>query len=137
MGAMAIDVESAAVADVLNRYIEAVEEADLAKYATVIAHDDDLAWYGSMPGQIVGWGEVADVIRGMFDALSEIKITHTDLRIHFSPDHSLAWATCLWDFRTRMGDQPVIEPTRCTWVLERRDADWVFVHWHKSVGVPD
>ena len=137
MGAMAIDVESAAVADMLNRYIEAVEEKDLVKYAAIIAHDDDLAWYGSMPGQIVGWGEVEGVIRGMFDALSDVKITQTDLRIHFSSDRSLAWATCLWDYRATMGDQPVIEPTRCTWVLERRDAVWVIVHWHKSVGVPD
>jgi ketosteroid isomerase-like protein len=137
MGTLAIDDESAAVADTLNRYIEAVEERDLVKYATVVAHDDDLAWYGSMPGQIVGWGEVEQVIQGMFEALSDIRITQTDLRIHFSPDRILAWATCLWDFRAKMGDQPVIEPTRCTWVLERRDADWVIVHWHKSVGVPD
>ncbi len=137
MGALAIDVESAAVADMLNRYIEAVEERDLVKYAKVVAHDDDLAWYGSMPGQIVGWSAVEQVIRGMYEALSDIKITQTDLRIHFSPDRRLAWATCLWDFRAKMGDQPVLEPTRCTWVLERRHADWVIVHWHKSVGVPD
>ena len=137
MGALATDVEAAAVADMLKRYIEAVEERDLVKYATVVAHDDDLAWYGSMPGQIVGWGEVEGVISRMFDALSDIQITQTDLRIHFSADRSLAWATCLWDFRAKMGDQPVVEPTRCTWVLERRDADWVIVHWHKSVGVPD
>jgi len=50
MGALVTDVETAAVADALNRYIEAVEERDLVKYATVVAHDDDLAWYGSMPG---------------------------------------------------------------------------------------
>jgi ketosteroid isomerase-like protein len=137
MGALAIDVESAAVADMLNRYIEAVEERDLVKYAKVVAHDDDLAWYGSMPGQIVGWSEVEQVIRGMYEALSDIRITQTDLRVHFSPDRRLAWATCLWDFRAKMGDQPVLEPTRCTWVLERRDVDWVIVHWHKSVGVPD
>jgi ketosteroid isomerase-like protein len=137
MATVAVDVEAAAVAETIHRYIEAVEERDLAKYATVVAHDDDLAWYGSMPGQIVGWGEVVGVIRGMFDALSDIQITQTDLRTHFSSDRSLAWATCLWDFRARMGDEAVIEPTRCTWVLERRDADWVIVHWHKSVGVPD
>jgi len=137
MGALATDVETAAVVDMLNRYIEAVEEGDLVKYSTVVSHDDNLAWYGSMPGQIVGWGEVEGVIRGMFDALSDIEITQTDLRVHFSADRSLAWATCLWDFRARMGDQPVIEPTRCTWVLERRDPGWVIVHWHKSVGVPD
>jgi hypothetical protein len=37
----------------------------------------------------------------------------------------------------RIGDQPVVEPTRCTWVLELREADWVIVHWHKSMGMPD
>ena len=137
MATVAVDVEAAAVAETIHRYIEAVEERDLVKYATVVAPDDDLAWYGSMPGQIVGWGEVVGVIRGMFDALSDIQITQTDLRTHFSSDRSLAWATCLWDFRARMGDEAVIEPTRCTWVLERRDAHWVIVHWHKSVGVPD
>ncbi len=137
MSALVLDVDTAAVADTLTRYIEAVEERVLVKYSATVAHDDDLAWYGSMPGQIVGWDEVEGVIHGMFDALSDIRITQTDLRIHFSPDRSLAWATCLWDFRARMGDQPVIEPTRCTWVLERRDRDWVIVHWHKSVGVPD
>jgi len=73
----------------------------------------------------------------MFEALSNIKITQTDLRIHFSPDHRLAWATCLWDFRAKQGDQPVVEPTRCTWVLERREPHWVIVHWHKSIGVAD
>ena len=137
MGALTIDVESAAVADMLNRYIEAVEERDLVKYAKVVAHDDDLAWYGSMPGQIVGWLAVEQVMRGMFEAGSDIKITQTDLRIHFSPDRQLAWATCLWDWREKMGGELAEVPVRCTWVLERRDADWVIVHWHKSVGVPD
>lgn len=137
MGALAIDVESTAVVDMLNRYIEAVEERDLVKYAKVVAHDDDLAWYGSMPGQIVGWGEVEQVMRGMFEAGSEIKITQTDLRIHFSPDQQLAWATCLWDWRETTGQEVVEVPVRCTWVLERRHTDWMIVHWHKSVGVPD
>jgi ketosteroid isomerase-like protein len=76
-------------------------------------------------------------MRGMFEAGSDIKITQTDLRIHFSPDHRLAWATCLWDWREKMGEEIATAPVRCTWVVERRDADWVIVHWHKSVGVPD
>jgi ketosteroid isomerase-like protein len=136
MATVSIDVEAAAVAEAIQAYIEAVETEDLDAYARVVSHDPDLAWYGSMPGQIVGWGEVEGVISGMFDDLSAIQITQTDLRIHFSPDLNLAWATCLWDFRAKVGDQAVIEPTRCTWVLERRDARWVIVHWHKSVGVP-
>jgi ketosteroid isomerase-like protein len=135
MGALAIDVPSAAVADVLKRYIEAVEEHDLVKYATLVAHDDDLAWYGSMPGQILGWSEVEQVMRSMFEAGSDIRITQTDLRIHVSPDRQLAWATCLWDWQEKTGEELAEVPVRCTWVLERRDADWVIVHWHKSVGV--
>ena len=135
MATVAIDVEAAAVAEAIRAYIKAVETEDLDAYAGIMAHDPDLAWYGSMPGQIVGWGEVESVISGMFADLSDIRITQTDLRTHFSPDRNLAWATCLWEFRAKMGDQAVIEPTRCTWVLERRDARWVIVHWHKSVGV--
>jgi ketosteroid isomerase-like protein len=136
METTATDVEAAAVAEAIHAYIRAVETEDLDAYARIMAHDPDLTWYGSMPGQIVGWGEVEAVIGGMFEALADIQIGQTDLRIHFSPDRHLAWATCLWDFRAKMGDQPVVEPTRCTWVLERRDAGWVIVHWHKSIGVP-
>lgn len=137
MAAIATEVEAAAVAETIRRYIEAVEEHDLVKYATVVAHDDDLAWYGSMPGQIVGWSEVEQVMRGIFEVGSDIKITQTDLRVHFSPDRQLAWATSLWDWREKMGEELAEVPVRCTWVLERRDSDWVIVHWHKSVGVPD
>jgi ketosteroid isomerase-like protein len=136
MATTAIDVDAAAVAEAIDAYIDAVETEDLEAYARVVAHDPDLAWYGSMPGQIVGWGEVESVIREMFDALSKIRIAQTDLRIHVSPDRSLAWATGPWDFRAKVGDEAIVEPTRCTWVLERREVRWVIVHWHKSVGVP-
>jgi ketosteroid isomerase-like protein len=135
MVVIATEVEAAPVAETIRRYIEAVETEDLAKYAELVAHDDGLTWYGSMPGQIVGWGELESDIRGMFEGLSDFKITQTDLCVHFSPFRQVAWATCLWDFRAKSGDQEVVEPTRCTWVLERREGNWVIVHFHKSVGV--
>jgi ketosteroid isomerase-like protein len=132
---IATDVGAAAAAETIGLYIEAVEAEDLAKYAEVVAHDDDLAWYGSMPGQIVGWRELEPLIREMFEGLSDFSIAQTDLRVHLSPDQQVAWATCLWDFRATSGDQQVVEPTRCTWVLERRQGTWVIVHFHKSIGV--
>ena len=135
MVAVAVDVEATAVAKTIRRYVEAVEAKDLHDYAQVVAHDPDLAWYGSMPGQIVGWGEVETVMRGMFDSGADFKITQSDLRIRFSPDRQLAWATCLWDWQETTAGETATVPVRCTWVLERRDADWVIVHWHKSVGV--
>lgn len=128
-------VETAAVTAVIRAYVEAVEAKDFAAYERVMAHDPGLAWYGSMPGQISGWAEVEPLIRDMFASMDEIRITQEDLRVHFSPDRQLAWATCLWDFRGRAGAQEIVEPTRCTWVLEHRDERWVIVHWHKSIGV--
>jgi len=136
MAVVASEVDTAAVARTLRDYVDAVEGRDLDSYAKLVGHDDELAWYGSAPGQLVGWGEVQDAMREMFEGLSEIKIGQSDLRIHFSPDRQLAWATCLWDFRARAGDEAVVEPVRCTWVFERRLQEWVIVHWHKSVGVP-
>jgi len=136
MSAIASEVETAAVAERLRDYVEAVEAEDLDRYGQLVAHDEQLAWYGSMPGQIVGWGGVQAAMREMFEGLSEIRIDQTDLRVHFSPDRQLAWATCLWDFHAKAGEEAVLEPVRCTWVLERRLGEWVIVHWHKSVGVP-
>ena len=135
MIAIATGIEAAAVAETIRHYIEAVEAEDLARYAELVAHEDGLTWYGSMPGQIDGWGELESLIREMFEGLSDFKITQTDLRVHLSPDRQVAWATCLWDFRAKSGDQEVVEPTRCTWVLERREGSWVIVHFHKSIGV--
>jgi ketosteroid isomerase-like protein len=127
--------ETVAVAEAIRAYVEAVEARDFAAYERVVAHDPDLAWYGSMPGQISGWAEVEPLIHDMFASLDEIHIVQDDLRVHLSPDGEVAWATCLWDFRGRAGDQEIVEPTRCTWVLERRDERWIIVHWHKSLGV--
>jgi ketosteroid isomerase-like protein len=33
-----------------------------------------------------------------------------------------------------MGRQAIEESVRCTWILERQDAGWKIVHFHKSVG---
>ena len=46
-----------------------------APYAEIVAHDDDLAWYGSMPGQIVGWGESSTSIREVFEGLLGISLS--------------------------------------------------------------
>lgn len=64
MTAVATDIETAAVTRALEEYIAAVEAHDLNRYAKIVSHDDELAWYGSAPGQIVGWTEVESVMRG-------------------------------------------------------------------------
>jgi hypothetical protein len=34
-----------------------------------------------------------------------------------------------------MREQALELPVRCTWILEKREAGWVIVHFHKSVGM--
>ena len=40
-----------------------------------------------------------------------------------------------WVFKARMAGEELELPLRCTWVPEKRDAGWVLVHSHKSLGV--
>ena len=70
-------------------------------------------------------------------ALSGTKISVSDVTVNISPDEQFAWATSLWDFKATVGEQAIEMRVRCSWVLEKREAGWVVVHFHKSVGMTE
>jgi hypothetical protein len=61
----------------------------------------------------------------MFEGLLGIRITQADLRV-LSPDRTSGRGQATHE---------VVEPTRCTWVLERRQGTWVIIRFHESIGV--
>ena len=69
-------------------------------------------------------------------AAVKTNVSVSDLAIHVGKHGKLAWATCLWDLNAVMGENPIQLPIRCTWVLEKRGARWVIVHFHKSMAAP-
>ncbi len=130
-----IEAEKAKVRAVLDNYVTSVENEDMDLYAKTMAHDPKMANFGTSGDPIVGWDALKKVIEDQNAALSETKITVTDLTIHVSETGKLAWATCLWNFKSKIGENPIELPVRCTWILEKRDDGWVIVHFHKSVAM--
>jgi ketosteroid isomerase-like protein len=128
------EAEKAKVNKVLENYITSIENEDMDLYAKVMAHVPDMVNFGTSENPIVGWDALKKVIEDQNAALSETKITVSDLAIHVSESGNLAWATCLWNFKSKIGENPIELPVRCTWILEKQGPDWVIVHFHKSVA---
>lgn len=129
-----IEAEKAHVKAVLDAYVTSVEAEDMELYAKNVAHDPEMVNFGGFGDPIIGWDALKKVMEGQNEALSQTKITVSDLAIHVAGDGNLAWATCLWDLRAMMGENPIQLPIRCTWVLEKREDQWTIVHFHKSMA---
>jgi len=136
MATLNVETEKSAIKSVLDRYITSIENADIELYTKILAHDPDMVNFGTDARErIVGWDALREAIQAQNAALSGTKITQSDVTINIAPDGRFAWATSLWDFRATMEGQAIELPARCTWILEKRDAGWTIVHFHKSVGM--
>ncbi len=130
-----IEAEKTKVKAVLDSYITSIENEDMGLYSRIIMHDPDMVNFGTaVTDRIVGWDALRNAIKAQNAALSETKITQSDVTINLSPDGQFAWATSLWNFKATMGAQAIDLPVRCTWILEKRNKDWEIVHFHKSIG---
>jgi len=136
MGSASAASERASVKAALDGFVRAVERHDLDGLPEVVAQDPDLVWIGTGEDEwIVGYEALKGVVQARNEALDYIRIAVSDETIHLSSDEQAAWATNRWVFRARRGGEELELPLRCTWVAEKRDAGWVLVHSHKSLGV--
>jgi len=130
-----IEAEKTKIKAVLDSYITSIENEDMGLYSRIIMHDPDMVNFGTaVTERIVGWEALRNLIEAQNAALSETKITQSDVTIDLSPEGQFAWATSLWNFRATMDSQTIDLPVRCTWILEKRNKDWEIVHFHKSIG---
>ena len=129
-----IEAEKAQVGAVLDSYVASVEAEDMNLYGQNVAHDPAMVNFGGFGDPIVGWDALKKVMDDQNAALSETKITVSNLAIHVSETGMFAWATCLWNLKAMMGENPIDLPIRCTWILEKRNNGWVIVHFHKSMA---
>ena len=133
--AVDIEAEKSAIKSVLTDYIVSIENEDIELYGKIFVHDPDMVNFGTGANErIVGWDALKKVIEAQNDAISETKITQSDITIDLSNEGQFAWATSLWDFKSKMGDQVMQLPVRCSWILEKIGNEWKIVHFHKSVG---
>ena len=129
-----LDAETQAVQKVLESYVASIETEDMDLYSTNMARDPAMVNFGGFGEPIVGWDGLKAVMEGQNEALSDTRITVSDMAIHVSGDGQHAWATCLWDLNAVMGENPVELPIRCTWILDKHEGRWVIVHFHKSMA---
>jgi hypothetical protein len=130
-----IEMDKAAVKAALDNYILSIEKEDIQLYGKIFIQDPDMVNFGTGANErIVGWDTLKKAIEDQNAALSDTKITQSDVTINVAPDGRFAWATSLWKFKTVMAGQSMELLIRCSWILEKRGNDWKFVHFHKSVG---
>ena len=128
--------ERASVKAALDAFVRTVEERNLDGLSGVVAQDPDLVWIATGEDEwIVGYDALKEAMRAQNETLEYIRISVSEETIHLSPGEQVAWATNRWVFRARMAGNELKLPLRCTWVAEKRDAGWVLVHSHKSLGV--
>ncbi len=134
MDAINIDEEKAAIQDVLNQYVISIENEDMGLYSRIMAQDSSIVNFGAFGDPVIGWDGVKKVIEGQNESLSDTKIEQSSVNIHVSPSGKFAWATSLWNFNSTMGEQKLDLPVRCTWILDKKENNWIISHWHKSIA---
>jgi uncharacterized protein (TIGR02246 family) len=118
----------------LDRYVEAVVTEDLEQYAQVVAHDAEMVNFGAFGDPIVGWEALRVVMEGQNAALDSIQIDQSQVMVHILEPGDNAWATSLWQFHAKAGENMIDLPVRCTWQLQKRGDMWKVVHFHKSIA---
>ena len=131
-----ISVEKAAIKAVLDNCRTGMENEDITLIGNIFAHDTDNVFWGTGVGEkMVGWKAFETAVKEQYEALSETKITQSDLAIKVSKDGQFAYATSQYDVKAIMGEQEIeLLGVRETCILEKRDAEWVIVHIHDSIG---
>lgn len=129
-----VEAEKASINSVLENYVKSVEGEDLDLYAQTMAQNPDMVNFGSSGEPIIGWEALKKVIEDQNLALSETKIEVSDQKIHVGTEGKLAWATSLWNFIAKIGENEIQLPVRCTWILEKIENRWTIIHFHKSVA---
>ena len=90
--------------------------------------------FGTDGPPIVGWEALKKVMVHQNAALSQTKLTVSNVSIVVPTSGMLALATSLWNFKAMMGDKAVALSVRCTWILEKRASSWIIIHFHKSIA---
>ncbi len=129
-----VEAEKESVKVVLDSYVNSIEKEDMKLYEQNIYKDSAVVNFGGFGNPIIGWDALKEVIEGQNDALSGTTITVSNLVVNISKSGEFAWATCLWNLKAVMNDEPLELPLRCSWILEKQKNNWIIVHFHKSIS---
>ncbi|MGD9346465.1 MAG: SgcJ/EcaC family oxidoreductase [Candidatus Aminicenantes bacterium] len=133
--AVDLEAEKANVQAVLNQYVEAWENLDIELFSKVFSHDDDIVIFSASPNKrYVGWEVFREDVQKSFHEMTSVEISFRDISIEVHASGNIAWLSCLEDWDFVYQGQPVSdEGARVTWILEKRNGQWVIIHAHWSM----
>lgn len=120
------------VMDVLNRFISAYHDKDLAGILALFATDPDVVFYGN------GEDEKSIGIDGIrkqaeHDWVHDASI-HLEVRwSSISSAGLVAWIAADVEIHAAVNGVEMVTPARLTAVLENRAGKWFFMQWHASL----
>jgi len=130
-----VEAEKAKVKSVLDKYIEAWKNEDLEIFSKIFAPDEDIVIFlADSPELFIGWETWKEKIQSYFEPIENIDVSFRDefIKVHSSGD--MAWLSCIEDANYVYKGEPVrVKGGRVTWVMEKRNGNWVIVHAHWSV----
>jgi ketosteroid isomerase-like protein len=128
--------EQQAIRELHDKLIKGYELKDFEIWANNIAHDPETVNMGpAVEHYFVGWEELKKGLEIEWAAVSDAKVTVSDMKINVLPGGKYAWSTCRFDFQATVGGQPLFMPCRQTAIYEKRDSGWILIHFHDSTPV--
>jgi len=120
----------------LEQVMAAWATMDPSKAAVFYAKDPGLAFYDVAPRSYKGWAEYEKGAREMFKTMRSLSFKMHDADVHTAGN--VAWATALVDavVNDKDGKQEKMD-ARWTTVWEKRGNNWLIVHDHFSVPLPE
>lgn len=132
-----IEAEKAAVKAVFDEWIKCIETEDMELFSKLIAPDDDMVNFGTDAAERwVGWEPLKESVQKQFESFDNVSLSIRELVIKVHKSGEVAWLSCFFDFKGTAMDEPfIVEGSRFTAVLEKRNGNWVIVQMHNSVPV--
>jgi len=132
------DYDVAGVTALINSYMEAYNNRNIEALSDLVANDDTLVGFGTDKGESwVGWNTYRNVTEKQFAAIDEIHWDRQKPMLHFSSDGNVAWFSEEFGGKFQCAGEEHTCAFRMTGVVEKRQAKWVIVQFHRSCPVEE
>ena len=127
-----VEAEKANVKAVLNRAVSAYNSLDAESYLENYCQDNDMVLFGDI-SRIVGFDAWREAIKKGFEQYDSAEVSYRDEVIKIHSSGEVSWFTCYLDLKSvSKGEERIVKGNSATYVLEKRNGEWLIVHAHWS-----
>lgn len=129
-----IEAEKASIKLILDQYATACKSLDIDQFSKIFSNDENLLIFDTYD-RFNGWESWKERLVKSFKSIEDVEVTFRDYVINIDPAGKIAWLLSIEDAQFVMQGEPSnVEGMRVTWVLEKRDGNWIIVQGHWSVS---